>query len=270
MMSSEEFLVVGLGEALFDVFDRRKRLGGAPLNVAVQAHQLLRERGGAGVVVSRVGDDDLGREIRDELKQRTMTDRYLQVDPQRPTGTVQVTLQEGEPSYEIVRDVAWDALELDAATRELATRCSAVCYGTLAQRAERSRHCIGRFVERATGAIRLFDVNLRQDFYGAEVIRRSCELASVVKLNEGELPEVVRLLGLDDGESTARKASEEHLDAQVEILRKQFQLDAVALTRGARAPRGIPPAGEQPDRASTTTGTATPTASGPATPAVPG
>ncbi len=225
-------MVIGLGEALFDVFPDRSILGGAPLNVAVQAHQLLAPRGGQGMPVSRIGRDALGQRLLDELTARGIPTAGIQIDPHHPTGTVKVTIENGEPHYEIVEGVAWDYLEWTDELEQLASRCQAVTYGTLAQRCETSRDTIQRFVMWARQAVRLFDVNLRQHYYDAEVLRRGCELASIVKLNEQELPLVHQALGLPD--ATDAFSGEVRADRLVEDMMAGFMLDAVALTRGAQ------------------------------------
>jgi len=224
--TTEPPVIIGLGEALFDVFPDRQVLGGAPLNVAVHAHQIASPLGGRGVVVSRIGDDELGRAVQADLASRDMTSEHVQVDLNRPTGRVNVTLTAGEPAYDIERGVAWDAMELPAATRQLAAECSAVCFGTLAQRREASRQAIYGFLENAPSAIRMFDVNLRQDYFSREIIEASCSRANAVKLNEEELPVVARLLKLGE-------VSDEP-DALAQELRRRFQLKFVALTRGPR------------------------------------
>jgi fructokinase len=221
--------IVGLGEALFDVMGDRVVLGGAPLNVAVHAHQVAAVVGGCGVLVSRVGADAMGQRVLREIGARGMTAEYLQIDRERPTGTVHVDLSGPEPAYEIVRHVAWDHLQASAALDELAEHCAAVCFGTLAQREEDSRRTIRRFLERAQQALRLFDVNLRQDYFSADILQESCRLATVVKLNEQELPIVVRQLGLETG-----AAGCEPVEGQAQALRCAFGLDAVALTQGPR------------------------------------
>src|SRR3954452_15176255 len=98
--------IVGIGEVLWDVFpDGRKVAGGAPFNFAFHCKQLGHE----AVIVSRVGDDELGRELRAEVRSLGLTDDFIQTDYEHPTGTVRVTVDEqGQPSYEIVDDVAWD------------------------------------------------------------------------------------------------------------------------------------------------------------------
>lgn len=193
-------VIVGLGEALFDIFPDEARLGGAPLNMAVHAHQL----GNRGVVVSRVGQDALGERIATELHRRGMTTEHLQTDPDLPTGTVKVELDErGEPSYDILRNVAWDALQFDPDTENLARRCDAVCFGTLAQREAQTRNTIYRFLETARQAVRLLDVNLRQHSYDRRIVERSCELATAVKLNAPELGVLTGLFNLPAGQREA-------------------------------------------------------------------
>ncbi|MCC5830535.1 MAG: carbohydrate kinase [Phycisphaeraceae bacterium] len=211
--------IVGLGEALFDVFPDREVLGGAPLNVAVQAHQL----GAQGVVVSRVGQDQRGDQLVAELTRRGMTDTYIQRDPDRATGVVYITPEpDGGHQFEIAANAAWDWIQFDPDLEHLATRADAVAFGTLGQRQSESRGTIGRFVSMARRAIRLFDINLRQDFYDARLIRRCAELATIIKLNRDELATLADLIGLsgDDEQALCRDA-----------IRK-LEVRMLALTRG--------------------------------------
>ncbi|HLQ44488.1 MAG TPA: PfkB family carbohydrate kinase, partial [Planctomycetaceae bacterium] len=202
------FTIVGLGEALFDVFPDRAILGGAPLNVAYHAHQLCSRDGGRGVVASRAGVDDFGRRLHSELKDRGLSAEFVQVDTAHPTGRVDIALHNGEPTYTFLEDVAWDHLEWTPLWEQLATTCDAVVFGTLAQRCSASRATVQRFVETATQAVRLFDVNLRVTFFDAEGLRRGAELATALKLNEDELPVVLQLLGLFEGLSADCSAEE--------------------------------------------------------------
>lgn len=220
-------LVVGLGEVLFDCFEDRTVLGGAPLNFAFHAQQLLSLYGGQGAPVSRVGSDGLGKRLLRELTDRNLTTEFIQTDPQLPTGTVQVTLDDqGQPEYEITEGVAWDALESSPEFLQLAKRCDAVCFGTLAQRSPQSRQAIRSFLSAATQALRVLDINLRQNFYDAEIVQESFELAQVVKLNEEELEVVWRLLGLDE-------SAQPSVDAKAFYLAEKFQLNAIVFTRGS-------------------------------------
>lgn len=216
--------IVGLGEALFDVLPSGRVMGGAPLNVAFHAHQILAPTGGEGVVASRVGTDSLGDEVARTLLERGMLVDHLQHDPDRATSTVTVALQEGQPTYTFAPDIAWDHLEFTESWRTLAEHAAGVCYGTLAQRSQKSRHAIWKFLEHARGARRMFDVNLRQGFYDRESIIEGCRLATLVKLNEEELPIVADLLQL------VGSGAEEFLHA----MRARFQLEMVVYTRGAR------------------------------------
>jgi fructokinase len=202
---------VGLGEVLFDVFeDGTATLGGAPLNVALHAHQLATAFDlGQGIVVSRVGDDHQGRQIVDALTERGMSTRYVQTDPAHRTGTVSVFMRNGEPGYQIERDAAWDFLERDGVLDHLAETCDAVCFGSLAQRSPKARETVRSFLGLARKAVRLYDVNLRRNTlthergYNVEILESSCKLASMVKVNSDELLEIAALFGIDTREADA-------------------------------------------------------------------
>ena len=215
---ADRFTIVGIGEALYDIFPEGERLGGAPLNTVVCAHQLAQVRGGRAVLVSRVGQDELGERALAELQQRGLDIGYIETDPDRATGRVYVDLDENnQPEYEIVRDVAWDVLQYDPDLEDLAMRCEAVCFGSLAQRDAQSRNSIYRFLDTTRRATILFDVNLRKPFYDRGVLQRSCERATIVKLNEDELHTVTQTLGVDD---------------DPDALRSTYNLDMLVVTRG--------------------------------------
>jgi fructokinase len=201
-------VIVGIGELLWDVFpDGRKVAGGAPFNFAFHCHRL----GHPAAVVSRVGDDELGRELRDEVRRLGLTDEYIQTDREHPTGTVRVTVDAaGQPSYEIVEDVAWDYIGWDDQLQALAGRCRAVCFGTLAQRSESADAIQGFLSDSRLGdagyALRMFDVNLRQHYYSAVTLRSSLYRSAFVKVSEEELPAVTATLGFS-GETTAERVA---------------------------------------------------------------
>lgn len=238
------FTIVGIGEALFDVIAGEERLGGAPLNVAVHAHQLAAPRQGRGVLVSRVGQDDLGQDLIRQLKERGVETSYIQHDPDRPTGQVFVDTDDaGQPTYDIVRGAAWDMLWFESDLEDLAQTCNAVCFGSLAQREAQTRNAIYRFLDTCRRATRLFDVNLRPPFYNPRIIRHSCELADIVKLNIDELPIVCDQVGAE-GEGAGEQSdqddptgafvvplSDDHR-RQAEALRQRYDLEMVVVTRG--------------------------------------
>jgi len=182
-----------------------KQLGGAPANFAYMAGLL----GDRGVVASRIGSDALGTELCDALTKLGLGTSFLQADLEHPTGTVKVEIdRDGQPSYEITESVAWDFLEYNHEWQSLARQADAICFGSLAQRSPKSRETIRAFLKAARpDAARIFDVNLRQEFYSANVIAESAKLADIIKLNDRELPRVMQLLGLayDDEKSSAQR-----------------------------------------------------------------
>lgn len=187
--------IVGLGEVLWDLFPDRRRPGGAPANVAYHAQVL----GNRGVVASRVGEDELGRTLTRVLDENNVDTSCLQVDPERPTGTVEVTITDGEPSYTITPAVAWDNLAFDDRLARLADEADAVCFSTLAQRAEGSRATIRRFLDAVPAStLRVLDVNLRPPHYSEAVIRASIARAEVVKVNRDEWTILEELFDADD------------------------------------------------------------------------
>jgi len=158
--------VVGIGEILWDLVPSGLQLGGAPANFAYCSHLL----GNHALVVSRVGSDDLGADIRSRLQSVGMSDRFLQTDPVHATGTVCVELSSsGQPSFRVAYPAAWDFLESSEAIESLAQSADAVCFGSLAQRSPDSRHAILTFPDSTPrDTLRIFDANLRQCFYSAK------------------------------------------------------------------------------------------------------
>jgi fructokinase len=215
-------LVVGLGEVLWDMLPGRKYLGGAPANFAYITNLL----GDRGVVASRVGVDDLGREATGQMESLGVPVTHVQCDANHSTGAVKVEVDpEGIARFEIEAPSAWDFFEWTEQWQDLAQKADAVCFGSLAQRSEHSRETIRRFLRAMRpGAIRVFDVNLRQPFYSREVLVESMKLADIVKMNDEEVPKVMHLLGLG---SMDQKSSAQQL---IEL----YDLKLVCVTRGSR------------------------------------
>jgi fructokinase len=217
-------LIVGIGEILWDLLPAGRQLGGAPANFAYHANAL----GAHGAVVSRVGDDDLGREILQRLDALGVDRTHVSTDPDYPTGTVDVRLDPaGVPTYVIHEPVAWDFLPNDAPLQGLASRAAAVCFGSLAQRSPASRQSIRQFL-RATPptCLRVFDINLRQQYYSREVLEDSLRACDVLKLNDAELPVVSRVLHVP-GEAFQGPAV-----SVARALLDRYLLRLVAVTRG--------------------------------------
>ena len=200
----EPHLILGIGELLWDVLPEGSKLGGAPANFAVMAGQL----GNHAAILSRIGRDQLGRQAIDRLDSLPVDASCLEVDPVHETGRVTVSFADGEPQYTIHQPAAWDFLELSDEWVRLAERADAICFGSLAQRNLKSRQTIQTLAAQTSAAcIRVFDVNLRAPFYSGEVIQESLELATVLKMNEDELPQVLSLLGLPCGRRAGKRAA---------------------------------------------------------------
>jgi fructokinase len=214
------FNVIGLGEILWDLLPSGKQLGGAPANFAWHARAL----GARSRVISRVGRDALGTEIRQRLQALGLPIAEIQTDPSAPTGTVSVELSsDGQPRYTIHEDVAWDRLALEKTALAAVAEADAVAFGTLAQRREPARGTIQALLAAVRpGAWRILDLNLRQNYFSREIIETSLRLASVVKFNDSELPVLAEMLGL---RGSARR--------QIEGLARRHDLRLVCLTRGA-------------------------------------
>jgi fructokinase len=203
---------------LWDVFPEGKKLGGAPLNFSHHCGQL----GASAHPVSAVGADADGAEIRQILASKNLPDAQVQTDTAHPTGRVNVTLQNGKPTYEILAEVAWDYIRFDQNLRDLASRADAVCFGSLAQRSPVSCATIQAFLgAMRTEALRIFDVNLRQNFYSKEILETSLRHANIFKLSDEELPTLARFFDL-----TGQVLN------QLQALRGMFDLRLVAYTRG--------------------------------------
>jgi fructokinase len=195
-----------------------KLLGGAPANFAYHCHAL----GADAKVLSAIGDDQLGREIMDELNARQINTGFIDTNSY-PTGTVDVLVgKNGDAHYTINEYVAWDFIDLPEKAEKLARQCDAVCFGSLAQRSPVSQKSIKTFLSKTKqDCLRVFDINLRQDYYSADIIESSLRTANVFKLNDDELKVLQRLLTLPD--STEVALSE---------LLQRYRLDLIALTKG--------------------------------------
>ena len=186
-------IVVGMGEALWDVLPEGKKIGGAPANFAYHVSQF----GLPSCVVSAIGDDALGKEIIENFTSKGL-DQLIAELPY-PTGTVQVEIdQTGIPLYDIKENVAWDNIPYTEHLDALAKRTKAVCFGSLAQRNVVSRETINHFLDtmpKDDDSLIVFDVNLRQGFYNKEILCKSMQNCNILKINDEELITVSRMCG---------------------------------------------------------------------------
>ena len=199
-MENKKPVVVGVGELLWDVFPTGKRAGGAPINFVYHATQL----GAEGYAISAVGNDAFGTEILQELEKNHIANYIESIN--YPTGTVQVKLNNGIPSYTIIENVAWDHIPLTQKAIDLVKKADAICYGTLSLRHPDSKNTITTLLSYAPKeALRFFDINLRQHYYSKELIEELLKLANVFKINDEELLVLRDLFNLKGSDSEVCK-----------------------------------------------------------------
>jgi len=211
-------LIIGLGEALWDMLPEGKKLGGAPANFAYHAGQF----GLDTLAISALGEDKLADETIEALEQNGL--KYLMPRVPYATGTVQVTLTgEGIPTYEIKENVAWDNIPFNDEIKAAAKNCRAVCFGSLAQRNIVSRQTIQQFLDATPeDCIKICDINLRQQFFSKEILEESFKRCNILKINDEELVVVTRMFGYQDLD-----------DAKIcEKMVKEYNLQMLVLTCG--------------------------------------
>lgn len=207
--------ILCFGEVLWDALPEGLFLGGAPLNVAAHLHQL----GDAVEVVTRVGRDELGREIERRLHARHLPSRFLQWDDQFDTGFVGVRLDEsGSPCFEIFAPSAWDRIEYTDELMEEAGNFRAILFGTLAQRAETSRKTLHQLLE--LDLPKVLDINIRPPFMSRDLVEKSLTAATILKLNTAELAMLADWFALPSRENEA-----------LAVLGERHALEAIILTR---------------------------------------
>jgi fructokinase len=212
---SKRSRIVAIGEILWDLLPSGKQLGGAPANFAYHAHAL----GADARLISRVGNDALGREIIDRVAALGLPTDGIAIDQDAPTGTVTVDIRpDGQPDFIIHNDVAWDHISIPQTIH-----ADVVCFGSLAQRSPTTRRAICDAVAATPPTtLRIFDINLRQNYFSREVIESSLKLANALKLNDAELPVLAAMFGLS-----------ELIQDQLSELSARFGIRSIALTRGS-------------------------------------
>ena len=210
-------IVIGIGEYLWDLLPTGKKAGGAPVNFAYHASQ----HGTEGWAISAVGKDELGDELLAVAEAHKINMEVSRVD--YPTGTVKVTLCNGQPNYEICEGVAWDRIPLTEESINLAKRAKAISFGTLAQRDEVSRATTISLVQSAPkDALKVYDINLRQHFWSKELIESSLEMANVFKINDEELETLKPVFDIEEMDT----------DQACRYFMKKFSLNMLVLTAG--------------------------------------
>lgn len=212
-------VIVGMGEILFDIVNGSEELGGAPANFAYHVNKL----GAKGVIISAVGDDSRGQKAFEELRQRDLSTDCIIIKPGIKTGYVLATVDRaGLASYKFPDNIAWDEISLNNKALGLAGQVDGICFGSLAQRSVSSREEIYRYLGLIPArAIKVFDLNLRQNFFSEDVVLRSLDYANILKLNDDELPVLAKLLNIEGNQKEL-----------LATLVNRFNLQLAALTRG--------------------------------------
>ena len=215
------FEIVGIGEILWDVFPDQDRFGGAPCNFACSASELAGNEAKVHFV-GAVGKDSYGTRGIESLRARGVNTDSVQ-SRETPTGRVTVKLDEsGAASYVFDSESAWDSLSWNLELEQLASKCDAVCFGTLGQRGAITKETIRNFLKAVPKASwKVLDINLRAPYFDEQLIRESIPLANVLKLNESELPVVATACNCSGSEESI-----------LTKLAETFRLDTIALTKG--------------------------------------
>jgi fructokinase len=215
----KKFTIAGIGELLWDVLPDAEVIGGAPVNFAYHVTAL----GARGIPISTVGRDPRGEKALAELKMRGVDISAISVTQDFPTGYVIATVDdEGKAVYSFPEEVAWDHLQVNEYAENLRSALDAICFGSLAQRAEHSRRTIHGYLDSlGPKTIKVFDINLRQEFFTGQVIEASLQRTDILKVNEEELPVLARLLELKGRE-----------DAWLSTIMRRYHLQMAILSRG--------------------------------------
>lgn len=212
-----KFSVTGIGEVLWDMLPQGKKLGGAPGNFCFHAGNV----GAKAALVSAIGKDEPGKEIKEILIGKGL--HFMPNYSDYPSGYVSVELNNGIPSYVIHEGVAWDDISLSPEAIDWIKSTDAICFGTLAQRSVISREAIFNAIQAAPDhALKVLDINLRQHYYSKDLLKKSFDLANLVKLNDEELVIVSEMFGLKGNENE-----------QCKELMEKFGLKLLALTKGS-------------------------------------
>jgi len=216
----EKPVIAGIGELLWDVLPSGKQLGGAPCNFVFHAMQA----GCDGYTISAIGKDQMGVELKHNLDGLDISSHYVQTN-EFPTSTVTVALDKnGNPDYTIHENIAWDHIGWNKDLEKLAKELDAVCFGSLAQRNPESEQSIISFLAATRpDCLKVFDINLRQNYFSKALIMNSLELSDILKLNENELPVVSGYLGIKGNH-----------DFQLDQIRRHFSLKYVVYTQGSK------------------------------------
>ncbi|MEG1723979.1 MAG: PfkB family carbohydrate kinase [Anaerovoracaceae bacterium] len=211
-------IVIGIGELLWDMLPQGKQLGGAPCNYVYHSLKL----GCEAHIISSVGNDTLGLEAVRLVKDLGLDTSTIQITNKNGTGVVEVSLGDmGNVNYKIKENVAWDNIKWDSSMKEFAASADAICFGSLAQRNSVTQNTIFKFIEHSKiSCLKIFDINLRQQYYSKDIIIQSLKKTDVLKLNETELQILANMLNYD-------------MNSALDDLLNEYNIRLIAYTKGS-------------------------------------
>jgi len=211
---------LAIGEVLWDIVDNQALLGGAPFNVA--AH--LARMGVESYLVSSIGKDNLGHKILETAGKMNVNTQYISINEEKPTGTVDVFLQNGQPDYNINEDVAWDEIRLSPTHFDqiISQSWDCVIFGSLAQRSKHNRILFKKLLPKIHSGEFFMDINLRKRYFSRAVLQDSIDMATILKLNNDEVREVSVLLF----------HAQLTMDAFAARIQAEYQVPVICITLG--------------------------------------
>jgi fructokinase len=224
--------IVAFGELLWDILPSCTVLGGAPFNFVYRVNSL----GDTGLMVSRLGRDELGQKAFDQVTQLGLDTTSIQWDKHLPTGTVQVSFDEdNNPDFVIIPKVAYDQIELTDKLVGVVSNADCLCFGTLSQRSEKSRKTLEQLLEKSGQSLKLLDINLRKDCYSLETVSFSLQKADILKLNGNEVHQLGQMLGF----------SHQNIPGFCEEMLPKWSLKHCVVTLGEKGAFAISDSGEK-------------------------
>ena len=212
------FKAVCFGEVLWDVFPSDKKIGGAPLNVALRLQSL----GINTDIISKVGKDINGAILVDYIQENRVSTGCIQKDNSLQTGKVTVLLdQDGSATYEIDHPVAWDKIELTNTLQDLVSNADVFVFGSLSCRDKVSRSTLYQLVK--TSKFNVFDVNLRAPYYTNDILLHLMNVSDFIKFNDEEIIEI-------SGFNNLKYSS---LEEYIKAISKFTKTNKICVTRGA-------------------------------------
>ena len=219
MFKKTNLKIVSFGEILYDVFGEEKKVGGAPLNLALRT----RSFGFTTTIISAVGDDKNGQDLKKYIEDNGVEINNVMTDPEHETGLVQVYLNErGSATYDIKFPSAWDFIKGNESIRSSVLETDIFFFGSLVCRNEVSKNTLLELLHTNPGMYKIFDVNLRPPYYSIELLKELMDEADFIKFNDDEILEIASGLGFQS----------DTLEDNIQFIAKTTNSKGICVTRG--------------------------------------